>query len=338
MVALQSLPERDKDLMLPLFQLRPWVSAERLESALARLDEAYGQRPYYMTLAEPEGVETRRREVHNQLDLLRSADGGFAQWCEFVETHQRIVPALQLTDASQFDRQAAVLHGLGRGVIVHIETAALPFLPRIAERTSANTDGGTNTLFLIDFGRETRNILLRQAEAVGLARHLARVAPNAFVSFSASTFPDSFTAISSQDIFERQLFNRVAKEVGSERLIYSDRGSARAERQTGGGGAPAPRIDYARTGVWDFFRDDDADDRLSGYQAQARRLMARKDIWDPNLRLWGTQMIERTALGDASAIISPARSTAARINIHLHQQLFYDDPAGRYDTDEDWTD
>jgi hypothetical protein len=56
-------------------------------------------------------------------------------------------------------------------------------------------------------------------------------------------------------------------------------------------------------------------------------------------RVWGTQMIERTALGDPDAITSPVRATAARINIHLHRQLFYDDPgAGLYDTDEEWTD
>jgi hypothetical protein len=60
--------------------------------------------------------------------------------------------------------------------------------------------------------------------------------------------------------------------------------------------------------------------------------------WDAGLRLWGTQMIERTSLGDPDAITSPARATATRINIHLHRQLFFDDPDGLYETDEDWSD
>jgi hypothetical protein len=49
-------------------------------------------------------------------------------------------------------------------------------------------------------------------------------------------------------------------------------------------------------------------------------------------------MIERTAAGDTSAISSPARSTAARINLHLHLQSFYDDPAAAEETDEEWED
>ena len=54
--------------------------------------------------------------------------------------------------------------------------------------------------------------------------------------------------------------------------------------------------------------------------------------------LWGKQMIERTAYGDEGAISSPPKATAARINIHLHQQLFFGNQAGLYDTDEDWSD
>lgn len=89
--------------------------------------------------------------------------------------------------------------------------------------------------------------------------------------------------------------------------------------------------------------DEDADfdqrkeARIDGYIAQASLLIA-SDVWDADLRVWGTQMIERTALGDRDAITSPARSTAARINIHLHRQIFFDDPAQGYDTDEEWTD
>lgn len=338
MVALQELPERDKDRMLPLFQLRPWVSAARLDSALIRLVEVYGERPCYITLAEPEAIEGRRREVHDELDRLRDPADGFAAWCRFVEERPWIMPALQLTDAGQFPAQAARLHRLDRGLIVHIESAAIPFARQIVTSTAASTENGRDVVFLFDFGKQGHNILLRQAEAVGLARLVNELAPEGRTAFSASTFPDGFTTISDQAIFERQLFDAVARHHGPERLIYSDRGSARAERQTGGGGAPAPRIDYARSVHWNFFRSDDATDRQSAYRREAARLIAREDIWDPDLRLWGTQMIERTSLGDATAITSPARATAVRINIHLHRQLFYGDEGGLYETDEDWTD
>jgi len=122
-------------------------------------------------------------------------------------------------------------------------------------------------------------------------------------------------------------------------LIYSDRGSARVERQSGGGGLPAPRIDYPLVADWKFFRCEDGTTGFDGYQAQAEALIATEaeGIWNPHLRVWGTQMIERTAAGDTSAIGSPQKATAARINLHLQRQTFYANPGEAEDTDEDWS-
>lgn len=118
-------------------------------------------------------------------------------------------------------------------------------------------------------------------------------------------------------------------------MIYSDRGSARYERQKGGGGQPAPRIDYPLPYDWRFYRSDL--DGFDGYAEQARMLLrAQPSVFDPALRIWGTLMIERTAGGDSSAIKTPARSTAVRINIHLQRQTFINDPASLYDTEDDW--
>ena len=73
--------------------------------------------------------------------------------------------------------------------------------------------------------------------------------------------------------------------------------------------------------MWKFYREPEDD----GYVLAAKRLMADKGIWNPQIRIWGTQMIERTAAGDRFAIVSPVRSTAVRINLHLHRQVFYSD-------------
>jgi hypothetical protein len=337
MLALQSLPERDKNLLLPIFRLQPWVGARKLESALARIADAYGDRPYFVTLSDPDVVD-KRRQVHDQLDELRDASGGFDAWCRFLEDPKRsnLIPSLQLTNVGEFDAQAQRLNALRRGLLVPLEIGGFPFIRAIASRTAALTDGGRDVLFLLDWGRQTRSLLLLEAEATGYVQSILEVAPNAMVALSASTFPESFTSLTRQSIYEREFFEAVSQR--SDRVIFSDRGSARAERTTGGGGVPAPRIDYALSRSWHFFRSDSSDDRPSAYQTQASHLMKDTAIWDSNLRLWGTQMIERTALGDEGAITSAARSTAVRINIHLHRQLFFGDPAAGYDTDEEWTD
>lgn len=144
-----------------------------------------------------------------------------------------------------------------------------------------------------------------------------------------------FTGIVRQDIFERLVFDQVAAQVGQGAMIYSDRGSVRVERQRGGGGQPAPRIDYPQAGRWNFFRTPR--EGFPGYRDMAERLQQEQpSIFDSSLRVWGTLMIERTASHDSSAIRTPARSTAVRINLHLQRQTFFNDPIGLYDTEDDW--
>jgi hypothetical protein len=237
---------------------------------------------------------------------------------------------------------------MGRGLWVHLQPFAFPILQDIVRAVAERTNGGDGVVFFIDFGKGNQNFLLKQVEATEYVRTIFRDAPSAFAAQSGSSFPDAFVDLGNQDIYERQLFDGVALHVDNPKFIYSDRGSARAERQAGGGGTPSPRIDYAQAQRWTFFRDSsevnpDADfdqrkaARTQAYIEQAAFAVS-GDIWDPDLHIWGTQMIERTALGDVMAINSPASSTAARINIHLHRQLFYDDPGAMYHTDEDWTD
>ena len=159
--------------------------------------------------------------------------------------------------------------------------------------------------------------------------------PSAAVAISATTFPDSFVGIRSESIRERAFFNSIRAVIHNSSLIYSDRGSAREERRTGGGGVPSPRIDYPRFDDWKFYRVDSED----GYELAAQDLVADESAWDPSIRIWGTQMIERTADGDRFAIISPVRATAVRINLHMHRQVFYDaqDKVASY-TEDEWVD
>lgn len=128
-------------------------------------------------------------------------------------------------------------------------------------------------------------------------------------------------------------------------MIYSDRGSARADKIGGGGGIPSPRIDYPLANDWRFIREEfeDSTSPEDGEKEELYTLIAEKimksNYWNPELRVWGTQVIELTSKGEMLGINSPMRSTAVRINIHMHQQLYYDAPEDvLLDTDEDWED
>lgn len=334
--ALQELPERDKSRLLPYFFLRPWASALQLDAALKKIEDAYGDRPIIMDLAAAEPADTPR-PVHEQLNRLRDPTDGYANWCAFIRAHRSFIPSLQLGDPRQFQRQTDQLLDEERGLAVRFPRAAFGGVRLYAERLGAVTGGGAEVCIILDYGRGSRDLLLQQASTVSFVRSILEVMPRAAVGIAASSFPDGFVGLTEQQIYERELFNAVRLQVGGDRLVYSDRGSVRAERQLGGGGTPAPRIDYAMPIIWHFYRADDPEDRPRAYRRLAQNAIA-SPLWDRNLRLWGTQMIERTAIGDPEAIVSPARSTAARINIHLHRQLYYDAPAEGSDTDEEWTD
>jgi len=336
MRALQELPDKTKDGLLPLVHLRPWTTSYQLQNSLDRLNEAYGNRPTVLAVG-PEEPAAKARPVHGELAALRSSGDGYLNWCEFIKAtgHEHFIPAVQIDDAAEIGQQVDCFYELGRGLVIIVPKEAYPGLPALAATIANRTDQGVDTCFVLDEGISSREPLQR---AVFLVEHINTIksrCPAACISVSGSSFPDTFTSITQQEIFERTMFELLVAQVGRDKMIYSDRGSARIERQRGGGGAPAPRIDYPQAGQWRFFRSEL--EGFSGYQEQAQALLTiQPPIFDAVLRVWGTQMIERTAHGDTAAIKTPARSTAVRINLHLQKQTFFNDPISLYDTEDEW--
>lgn len=336
MRALEELPGRTKNGLLPLVPLRPWVGSHRLQSSLERIEISYAERPVMVEVGDREVPKSR--PVFAELEALRDPSDGFANWCEFFESEEteHFIPVAQIgIDPREERAQIQRLHALGRGLAVHVERDAFGSLGILASVIGELTGGGQDVCFIIDYGAVRADHLLVAAQAVGLIETLRTRAPLSAASVSASSFPQNFSNLPRQLIYERRLFNEIAGQIGSAALIYGDRGSARADQLSGGSGVIPARIDYPEFDQWTFFRSEEAG--LFGYIEQARALMA-SDIWNGGLRVWGTQMIERTARGDASAIDTPGKSTAARINLHLQLQTYYGDQDAVEDTEDDWED
>lgn len=338
MLALENLPERDKDALRPIFPLRHWLSTKALNRAFDRIEKAYGARPAYLLPPTSPKSDDASPTAAELRQLLSSANG-YQNWCELFTTGrgQNLIPSLQLADAGQFDQQAEVLLSLLRGALVHFTRAAFPVISAVVARVAALTNLGAGIIFIIDLGKEGKTILLQQAELTALCERILQACPASTIAVSASSFPASFSSIRSQEIYERQLYEAMRARFGAA-LHFSDRGSARAETAGGGSTDPYPRIDYPMSSEWLFYRTATSVAYAGGYKTVAAALMNDSDVWDPKLRIWGTQMIEKTRLGQTGGISSPARSTAVRINLHLHRQLWIDDPNGLYDTDDDWQD
>jgi hypothetical protein len=331
---MEELAPSDKDLLLPHVTLKPWLSAHHIEPVIAKIEAAVGHRPVIVDVTrDPFVFGEGRRPVHDSLDALRDSTDGYTNFYDFVEEYENFVPTLQLAARRELPAQIPKARALARGIVVRLTEPGFGASVEIAEQLAGLDQ--EKVYFILDYQRQTRELLARAAGAIGLINGIREVLPDCFISVSASTFPSSFVGVDRQAIFERLFYDEVVRQVQAQRVIYSDTASVRKERQSGASGPPPPRIDNAMPREWTFFRvDDDSIDRDAAYQRAATRAI-RSEGWE-NLGIWGTTQIINTANG-AAAIISPQRSTAARINIHLHQQANYG-ALPPPDVETDWTD
>lgn len=334
--ALEELLPADKDSMLPYIVLRPWLAAHHFEPVIAKVEAAIGHRPIIADLT-PEPFETGdgRRPVHDVFDGFRDSASGYENFYDFLEENENFIPSLQLANPNEIARQVPRIIGLDRGVAVRLRQPMFGLSVQIAQQLRQIRDQST-IHFIIDFERQSSELLARAAGAIGVAEGIRNVLPDAFISVSASTFPSSFVGVDQQEIFERRFYDLVTGQIGTQNVIYSDRGSVRAEALGGGGGAPAPRIDNALPTNWHFYRVDGNDmDRDEAFQQAAEDAIS-SEHWT-NLGIWGTGEIIKTANGHGT-ILSAQRSTAVRINIHLHRQANFGDPQALPDSESEWTD
>lgn len=330
MQALEELPPHAKIGILPLVVLQPWTSAKEFPSTLAKVAASTAGKPIIVDVTD-EVFDGTRRPVHDVFDKLRDPKDGYAAWRGFVEENEAFTPVIQLSDPKLIAPQIHAFKAMGRGVVIRLHEQTFGFAGNIAqlfEVYSYNRD----VYFILDFQRQDKNILTKTLTAANTLKAIRDHLPDCFISVSASTFPMSFTGIIEQEIFERKFYALVADQIGYDQHIYCDRASVRAEKQNGGGGSPAPRIDNALSAKWKFFREAEEEDRDDAYQIAATRATKCPEWVD--LGIWGTEMIKRTAAGEENAIYSPKMSTSARINIHMYMQAGAPEP----DAETEWTD
>ncbi|WP_252106371.1 MULTISPECIES: beta family protein [unclassified Halomonas] len=348
MAALEELAEKDKDIILPFICLKGWVSSHKLENSLMRIDRSIGKRNLILDIDKEflsnNQKKNPKREVVAQLESFLDSSEGYKNWTVFVKDNENYIPALQLDDLSQLDLQVKNFISLKRFFVVRIcleegkriSSENLRFVIKVLLENSVR-----ETLFIFDLGDLSRKELLERHQYSELVKSVYQRFNEATFCVSGTSFPYSFAGSYRGElpIYERQIFDYIEKENQSAKMIYSDRASTRAGKMGGGGGPTPVRLDYPLKHDWRFIRKENngARSKEDLYQEAALEMM-KCDYWSQAVRVWGTQMIERTSLRDPYAITSPQRATAARINIHLFQQLYYHYNIENVDTEEDWED
>lgn len=330
MQALEELPSHVKTGILPLVVLQPWTTAKEFPSTLAKVAASTAGKPIIIDITD-EVFDGTRRPVHDVFDELRDSKDGYAAWRHFVEENEAFTPVIQLLDPKSITPQIHAFKAMGRGIVIRLHEQIFGLAGNIAQLFKAY-QYNDDVYFILDFQRQDKLILNKALIATNTCKAIRDHLPDCYISVSASTFPTSFTDIVEQEIFERNFYALVADQIGYAQHIYCDRASVRAERQNGGGGAPAPRIDNALSAKWKFFREAEEEDRDDAYQLAAKRATKCPEWVD--LGIWGTEMIKRTAAGEENGIYSPKMSTSARINIHMYVQAGAPEPAAEVE----WSD
>lgn len=352
MTALEELPDKDKDLIFPIFPMKGWSSSKKLNNTLNRITKAIDDRPWgadidhsFLDGKKDPISEEYPREVFYQIEELLDSTDAYENWYQYLKSIDSAIPVLQLHTLSSLTEQYKKLNSLNRGVIVRFNFNNVSTEQSIKIIDLLSQENPYNIFIIFDYGSITKKFLDTSSGIAGVVNYVHKKIPNALISTSSTSFPSSFAnqMYGENPIYERQLHQKVST-LTQATLVYSDRGSARAERNGGGGGIPAPRIDYPLAHDWRFIRRE-FNERRKPAENEKERLyteiaqeMMKQDYWEHDLNLWGTQVIELTSIGDDYGINSPARSTAVRINIHLYKQLHYDTPLEELDTDEDWED
>lgn len=330
MQAIEELSPQVKTGILPFVILQPWATAKEFPSTIAKVSACTSGKPTIVDLTD-EVFDGSRRAVHDVFDELRNSKDGYLAWRTFIDKNPQFTPTIQLFDPKELAPQIHAFKAMGRGVVIRLHEPIFSLAVDIA-KLFKGYDSNQDVYFILDFQRQDKNILNKALVATNISKAIRSELADCYISVSASTFPTSFTGIVEQEIFERKFYNLVAAQIGHDHNIYSDRASVRAEKQNGGGGSPAPRIDNAFSTKWKFFREADEEDRDEAYQLAALRATKCPDWSD--MGIWGTEMIKKTAAGEENAIYSPKMSTSARINIHMHIQSGGGDQKG----ETEWSD
>lgn len=355
MSAVEQLPDKDKDQILALFPLKGWVGSHRLSNTLKRIKDSIGDRPWIADIDESFLSENKfflftgrhpDTPIYQELKDLLNPENAFENWCSFVRQNEAIIPCVRHETLEGLADQLRKLSELNRGVVIRISPDENNISRHEYIIRALQAVGSSDVLIIYDLETIDQNFHERAALLDKFMRFAKENIEDLALSVSSSSFPTGFAGRrdGENSIYERILFNSIdAQEVYSP-LIYSDRGSARASKQDGGSGTPPPRIDYPMKKDWKFVRrevDNDApgskEKRKEAYIEIAQEIVS-ADYWMPELRLWGTQQIELTAEGNEFGIFSAQRATAARINIHLFVQLYYNSETDEINTDEEWVD
>lgn len=317
MQALEQLSIAEKDSIIPIIPIKPWANSNHLINSLNRIERAIPNRRYFVDI-DRYYLRPRERPSWGEFQEIRSPGNNFANWRNFVSQSEFTIPCIQIVGASteSITAQIAWANENNKPFGIRIEQR-FP-CDRAALLSAFGAIGHSNYVVILDAGW-SRDLISQQVWASGWISSLNNLHHDAKIVVSASSFPDQFMAygqFGTENLQERPFFNALRGKHNNARLIYGDWASSRPHGNDSGGPG-YPRVDLPVANSWIFFRSDSIGGDFQPLAVQARN----SAYWDGDLNNWGKYFIENTATGIGYSINSAQQAAAARINIHLNQQI-----------------
>jgi len=339
---LKELPGSTKDALTPLVLLAPWLATSPLSRALDKFEEAYPARPYFIDVDSYYRVNNKPNEAKEMWSLLAQKPADLDAWWQLLSEYPNANPCLlmaeqsiesawqQITWARENNRNFCLRMNLDEGV----GSGFPPWIPALVSQLAA--EGANDYAIVFEFGWKRDALLVAVLASGYMTSFFSEIPPEVAVAVSCTTFPKDFTVydgIEECSFTNRDLLAQVQLATNHPRIVYGDWGTAKP-RSYGHASAPKIRIDYPTDNSWVIARNQI--EQVS-FQDAALRITG-SQYWTGNLGVWGEQLVEATADGQAFAIESMPKMYAARINIHLHRQAFYGHLPPPDALDEEWSD
>lgn len=340
MNGLERLPGATKDRIQPTFLLAPWVGSSELMKAIDRIRKAFPHRPFFLDIDQDYLPAHEPTPAQAQWLELRDPANNFSNWLGFVSAVPDASPCIQFADQSAFQiaAQVTAYQEMEKSFALRIELSRMP--ENIDDVIAGiNSVGSADYAVIIEAGWLS-NSQPAQFAVVNLIRNtFSSIDAQVPIVVSYTSMPKGYEKIQGSkqiDFDNRQVLNQIRQLTNRQRLTYGDWGSTRP-REAGIKRKGPPRIDIALRDSWVCTRNPA---EAWGF-AEAAEAIIDSDYWAEieGLNVWGEFMIRQTKTDPEIGINSAQKNIAARVNLHLHTQAFYD----RHDLigmnlDEPWED
>lgn len=334
--AVAELPESDKDLLTPIFCLKPWATSKLLEKSMEKIEEVYPGRAFFLDIDPFYDKPATRPAQEAYYKLIEDTENN-QNWIDFLADYPNAHPCLQVRHGhiDAIRNQIDAFSQQEKLFLVRLENGSAQNFSEIID-TVCDTEHA-NFGFVVDAGW-SRDLISRSLWVDALVKRIVNLRGNQIpIVTTGSSFPVSFREYEMGEAVpmgERLLFSQIVQANNQGRIIYGDWASSRSPSEGGGGGAIPPRLELPTSNSWEIFR---ADDTHPSFKSLAETL-CESPSYEDKLNIWATYKLEATRIGDMNGINSLRMAAAVRINMHLYRQLHYDNFDPLLDTDDDYQD